>query len=97
MNDMRLNCNVTRGEIDNTRRGTVVVRLWIYGEIKPREYTLKGDCLRDIAGGHFYFSNKPLEPFKPLDCDLPNEAEGLVGEITASARLCMHKPNALGQ
>ncbi len=97
MNDLRLNCNVTRGEIDNTHRGAVVLRLWVYGEIKPYEFTLTGDCLRDLAGCHFYFANTPLEPFKNLDAVLPKKAKGVVGEITASARLCMHKPNELGQ
>ena len=97
MNDMRLNSYVTRGEIDNTQRGTVVARLWLHGQDEPLEFSLAGDCLRDLAGSHFLFANTPLEPFQTLDADLSEVAEGVVGEITASARLCMHKPNESGQ
>ena len=97
MRDMRLNCNVTRGEIDNTRRGIVVVRLWIFGEDDPHEFLLEGDCLRDLAGCHYEFKNTPLDGFKPLDINISEVNTGVVGDITASARLCMHKPNELGQ
>ena len=99
MYDVRLNSNVTRGEVINTERGSVQVRLWLYHQEEPVEFKAEGDCLRDVAGSHFHFINRPLEPFQELDFSLDalTLLPGVTGEITASSRLCMHKPNELGE
>jgi len=98
MRDMRLNCNVTRGEIDNTQRGLVVVTLWVCGEEAPCRINLEGDCLRDLAGCKIAFTNKQFNEFQPYPVSLSALSQGVVGEITASARLyTVTKQNDLGE
>lgn len=96
VSDIRLNNAVIRGEIDNTRRGIVSAKFWLFGKEKPLEIKLEGDCLRDLAGCHFQFKNNPVEQFQKVELDWSKVENGFVGDITASARLCMHRPNDLG-
>lgn len=96
MSDMRLNCAVIRGEINNSRKGTVALKLWLVGVENPLEIQLDGDCLRDLAGTHFTFNHTPIEQPKRLEVDLSGITSGQVGEITASCRLCIHRPNGSG-
>ena len=96
MLDTRLNNAVLRGEIDNTRRGETHLKFWLFGKEQPVSIALGGDCLRDLAGTHIYFENTPLDRKEPVTIDLDSIEKGEIGEVTASSRLCMHKPNQSG-
>ncbi len=96
MSDTRINSAVVRGELDNTRMGQVSLRLWLIDRSEPVSIQLDGDCLRDLAGSHIKFENHPIEPWKASPIDLSQVSHGIAGEITASARLCMHRPNNEG-
>ncbi|MES2595423.1 MAG: hypothetical protein V4662_08815 [Verrucomicrobiota bacterium] len=77
---------VIRGELDNTERGHVHVRLEIIGHEEPLLLILDGDAWRDIAGSRFHFSNphpKLQQRIPPYD----GLQRGVVGDITASRKV----------
>lgn len=77
---------VIRGELDNTERGRVQVRLEVIGHEAPLLLDLDGDAWRDIAGSRFHFSNPHPKPQHrvPAACGVQ---KGLVGDITASRKV----------
>lgn len=96
MNAIRLNRAVLRGEIDNTRKDAVTVTLWLIGSSKPLIIQLKGNCLRDLAGTHIKFTHRPLDHHERMVLEEDTLRQGVVGEITASDRLSMHRPSKDG-
>ncbi|OGV73676.1 MAG: hypothetical protein A3K19_28200 [Lentisphaerae bacterium RIFOXYB12_FULL_65_16] len=77
---------VTRGEIDNRRRGLVTGRLWLVGQAEPVVLELKGDCRRDLAGCLLTFENPRPVPAPPA-ADLALVQEGVTGDMTASRKV----------
>ena len=53
---------ISHGVIDNTVRDSVTLRLWGIDGGEPLEYTMRGNCLRDIAGCRVSFVNKGSAP-----------------------------------
>jgi hypothetical protein len=53
----RLQEHVSRGELDNRRRGRVTGRIWLAGVEKPLVLDLLGDCHPDLAGCLLRFEN----------------------------------------
>lgn len=96
MSDIRLNNAVIRGEIDNTRKGTILIKLQLLNVSQELKIRLSGDCLSDLAGCHLQFQHQPIEQAAPLRLDWDKMSTGEAGEITASSRLCMHRPNDSG-
>lgn len=84
---------IAKGLVDNTARGTIVLRLHFVGRKSPVERSFAGDCLRDLAGCRLTFEN-PLaaaaltpqdeEFLEFLDTRL---AHLQPGDMTASRRL----------
>ena len=84
---------IVQGHVDNTVRGSIVLRLQFVGREAPVERTFSGDCLRDLAGCRLSFEN-PLaaaaltpedeEFLEFLDMRL---AHLQPGDMTASRRL----------
>lgn len=90
---------VDHGVIDNRTPGVVALRLWLKGEEHPMEFSLEGDCLRDIAGCKIEFT---LGHETPANLDALIEAlplrnkvgvafPGITGDITASNRIKIDK------
>lgn len=76
---------VTRGEIDNRRRGLVTGRLWLAGQADPVVLELKGDCRRDLAGCLLTFDNP--RPVPSPAANLAVVQEGVAGDMTASRKV----------
>lgn len=95
MQDMRIDRAVIRGEINNTRRELVELKLWLKDLPQPVNISLSGNCLKDIAGCHLTFTNN-LPESEQRTVSLPNRIEGIAGEITASSRLSVHKTDGMG-
>lgn len=75
-----------RGELDNTERGRVTVRLEVMGRAKPILLDLQGDAWRDIAGSRLRFIN----PIPRRQSVIPpgfGVQKGQVGDITASRKV----------
>lgn len=82
----RFDQSIIRGELDNTRRGRVQVRLEILGHDQPLLLDLRGDAWRDIAGSRFHFSNPHPKPQGPIP-SYDGVLHGIVGDITASRKV----------
>ena len=82
----RFDQSIIRGELDNTRRGRVQVRLEILGHDQPLLLDLRGDAWRDIAGSRFHFSNPHPKPQGPIPSH-DGVLHGIVGDITASRKV----------
>ena len=52
---------ISHGVIDNTVRDTVTLQLWGIDGGEPLEFSMQGNCLRDIAGCRVTFVNKGAE------------------------------------
>jgi|GEM_PF-718282 hypothetical protein len=77
---------VIRGELDNTERGRVQVRLEVVGRSEPILLDLTGDAWRDIAGSRLHFVNpNPKHQYKVPPCS--GVQTGVVGDITASRKV----------
>lgn len=77
---------VIRGELDNTERGRVTVRLEVMGRAKPILLDLQGDAWQDIAGSRLRFIN-PIPRRQPLIPPGSGVQTGQVGDITASRKV----------
>jgi hypothetical protein len=82
----RIDTAIIRGELDNTERGRVQVRLEIVGRQDPLFLDLSGDAWRDVAGTRLSFVNRSPEPL-PVARLLPAIQSGVVGDITASRKV----------
>jgi hypothetical protein len=77
---------IIRGELDNTERGRLQLRLEIVGYPEPICLDLIGDAWRDVAGSRMSFVNSdpdqqaPMPPFLGLQT-------GVVGDVTASRKV----------
>lgn len=85
---IRLTDFVERGVIDNRHKDVVLIQLFLKGRSEPMEFSLEGNCHKDLAGcvAHFRVredSTRPLSLFSPCE---PGDFHGLVGDITASRR-----------
>jgi len=78
---LRIDTAVIKGELDNTVRGRVVVRLWLAGREGPVALDLSGDALADLAGRTVVFENPNPLPQKDAAV-LAAAQEGIVGDIT---------------
>jgi len=81
----RLNHSVVRGEIDNRKRGLVTGRIWLFGREMPITLELEGNCLSDLAGTRFTFTNP--SPVEGEPTGLAEIQRGKVGDITASRKV----------
>lgn len=84
---------LTRGIIDNTRRGCTLLQLQGIDKGELIELALKGDCLRDIAGCRVSWDNQEPTHEVPTKGEHPilqmlrhPSQEPLMGDITLSAR-----------
>lgn len=82
----RLDKAIIRGEIDNTERGVVKVRLEAVGYTQPLCLELSGDAWRDVAGSRLSFVNPDPEP-QPTAPPWTALQRGSVGDITASRKV----------
>lgn len=81
----RIHDKVTRGEIDNRRRGAVEGRIWMIGSDQPLILKLKGNCWSDLAGCLLTFRNPSPDTEGLLH--LAPAQEGVVGDMTASRKV----------
>ena len=81
----RLDKAIVRGEISNQVRGQVTGKLWLLGRKEPVEISLKGNCLRDLAGCRLTFEN-PLPRREPSSEQLSSQQKGVTGDMTASRK-----------
>lgn len=77
---------VIRGELDNTVRGRVTVRLEVMCRAKPILLDLQGDAWRDIAGSRLRFIN-PIPRRQSVVPPGFGVQKGQVGDITASRKV----------
>ena len=77
---------IIRGELDNTERGRLQLRLEIVGYHEPICLDLIGDAWRDVAGSRLSFVNPSPEPQAPMPPFLALQA-GVVGDVTASRKV----------
>jgi hypothetical protein len=77
---------VIRGELDNTERGRVTVRLEVVDRAEPILLDLQGDAWRDIAGSRLVFIN-PSPRSQPAVPPGSGVQTGQVGDITASRKV----------
>ena len=82
----RIDTAIIRGELDNTERGRLQVRLEIVGRQEPLFLDLSGDAWRDVAGSRLTFVNRNPEP-QAVAMILPSIQCGVVGDITASRKV----------
>lgn len=82
----RIDTAIIRGELDNTERGRVQVRLEIVGRQEAVFLDLSGDAWRDVAGTRLSFVNRNPEPQQMAHL-LPTVQSGVVGDITASRKV----------
>lgn len=82
----RIDTAIIRGELDNTERGRVQVRLEVVGRTEPLFLDLSGDAWRDVAGSRLTFVNRNPEP-QQMALLLPAIQSGVVGDITASRKV----------
>lgn len=78
---------VLRGELDNTRKGVVELKLWLVGFGEPMHVTLAGHPLPDVAGCRVEFVRRAGAAVVDFDEDLPLVQQGSCGEITASKKV----------
>jgi len=81
----RINRSVVRGEIDNRKKGTVTGKIWLFGREAPIILELEGNCLPDLAGTRFTFTNP--SPVEGEPTGLAYIQHGRVGDITASRKV----------
>lgn len=74
------------GELDNTERGRVMVRLEVMDRDEPILLDLQGDAWRDIAGSRLRFMN-PSPRRQPTVPPGSGVQPGQVGDITASGKV----------
>ena len=82
---------ITHGVIDNTVRDTVTLQLWGIDGGEPLEFTMRGNCLRDIAGCRVTFVNKGAAPehkeeHQVLRAMRDDRRMPIAGDITLSRR-----------
>lgn len=77
---------IIRGELDNTERGRLQLRLEIIGYHEPICLDLIGDAWRDVAGSRLSFVNPSPEPQALMPPFLALQA-GVVGDVTASRKV----------
>lgn len=82
----RLDKAIIRGELDNTEKGVVKVRLEVVGYSQPLCLELSGDAWRDVAGSRLSFVNPDPEP-QPTAPPWTPLQRGSVGDITASRKV----------
>jgi hypothetical protein len=82
----RIDKAVVRGELCNEQRGAVTGRIWLAGRKEPVLLNLRGDCLRDLAGGTVRFTNPRPAP-DPALAVLAPEQNGVAGELTGSRKV----------
>lgn len=82
----RIEKAAVRGELSNEERGVVTGRIWLAGHREPLLLRLRGDCLRDLAGGTVRFTNPRPEADAALAVLAP-EQNGVAGELTASRKI----------
>jgi hypothetical protein len=82
----RIEKAAVRGELSNEERGVVTGRIWLAGRKEPLLLSLRGDCLRDLAGCTVRFTNPRPEPDATLAVLAP-EQNGVTGELTASRKI----------
>lgn len=81
---------ISHGVIDNTVRNTVTLQLWGIDGGEPLEYTMRGNCLRDIAGCRVSFVNKGAAPERREEHQVlrtlrDDHRMPIAGDITLSA------------
>lgn len=74
------------GELDNTERGRVMVRLEVMDRDEPILLDLQGDAWRDIAGSRLRFKNPSPRPQSAVPPGSGVQT-GQVGDITASRKV----------
>jgi hypothetical protein len=81
----RLQEHVSRGEIDNRKRGRVTGRIWLAGVEEPLVLDLLGDCHPDLAGCLLRFENpRPI----PMTTRPPGSRQrGTTGDITSARKV----------
>ncbi len=89
---LRLDTAVIRGEIDNTTRGNVRVKLWLVGQAEPIVLDLRGDAWRDVAGSRITFTH-PRPEAQAAAAALHPKQKGYVGDITASQKVKIEGEN----
>lgn len=77
---------IVRGELDNTERGRLQLRLEMVGYPEPICLDLIGDAWRDVAGSRLSFVNPDPEPQSAMPPLLALQL-GVVGDITASRKV----------
>ena len=82
---------ISHGVIDNTVRNTVTLQLWGIDGGEPLEYTMRGNCLRDIAGCRVSFVNKGAAPERREEHQVlrtlrDDHRMPIAGDITLSRR-----------
>lgn len=82
----RIDKAAVRGELSNEVRGVVTGRIWLAGRKEPLQLSLRGDCLRDLAGCTVRFTNPRPTP-DPTLAALAPEQIGFAGELTASRKV----------
>jgi len=82
----RIEKAVVRGELSNEERGVVTGRIWLAGRKEPLVLSLRGDCLRDLAGSTVRFTN-PRPAADASLAVLALEQRGVAGELTGSRKV----------
>ena len=83
---LRLDKVVLRGEVENTKRGQVVGKLWLMDRDEPVVLSLCGNAWRDVAGRKITFTN-PRPEGQSTSASLHAKQDGLAGDITASKKV----------
>ena len=81
----RLHEHVSRGELDNRRRGRVTGRIWLAGVAEPLVLDLLGDCHPDLAGCLLLFKNP--QPIVMTTRPPASRQRGTTGDITAARKV----------
>jgi hypothetical protein len=93
----RIHSSVSKGEIDNRKRGSIRGRIWLAGRDQPLRLELSGNCGRDLAGCLVTFVNPIVAatdgrdvkslPSEKGAADLAIQQAGNAGDITASRKV----------
>lgn len=81
----RLQEHVSRGELDNRRRGRVIGRIWLAGVEEPLVLDLLGDCHPDLAGCLLRFENP--QPIAMTTRPPASRQRGTTGDITSARKV----------
>ena len=83
----RIRNSVSKGEIDNRKRGRITGCIWLVGRGEPVTLDLEGNCLRDLAGCLIRFENPRAKATADERIDLARSQVGTAGDITASRKV----------